>query len=368
MNWRASAVRPTCSLKDPEPRRPDGSTLAWNSRQKWPQFSTPEINKKRNPADGELHWPRPPPRCRSASCRVLSSMPVTRVRIRSVSRRNSLNRSLRHVESLCTVTALPGLHHVLPVLGVRRQMPLWIPVDVADQPPGRSLVVGASAGKSASGRCSVPVNTRKPGGWMPKCRAMMASVSSSYLPPPMPWMNRSARQSRANSVVVSARVRTFMAVRFQALPAARRPRRPVGPASVHCRPAIASRRRRAGRTAAPRRWSAGVPRPERGFQPVAVPQQIGHRMVQAADAMPAAIVVDAVVVGRVEGRQVLRSVRRRTGRTLRSDTSGKSAIPSCGSPTAAPRPAGRPRTARRAAESARLAAIRPSRNLVRHRP
>ena len=78
----------------------------------------------------------------------------------------------------------------------------WLAVRVGSR--GTSSEVTPRRGM---GRCSVADTTRKRGAGRPKNRSMSRSVTQSYLAPPMPWMNRSPRARRAQSVVISARGR-----------------------------------------------------------------------------------------------------------------------------------------------------------------
>ena len=150
----------------------------------------------------------------------------------------------------------------------------------------------------------------KPGGSSAEEPLDQASVTWSYLAPPMPCRNRSPRTSRAQSVVISAR-RADLA----------RPRpasstsRSTAPAGV----AVGRKRQRdlqplRGRRARSRRPLAGTnsraaPRDRRpsrsrtGLQPVAVGRQVGHRMGRAADAVHPAVLGDRLVVDVAQPRQ-----------------------------------------------------------------
>src|SRR5262245_51033841 len=133
---------------------------------------------------------------------------------------------------------------------------------------------------------------------------MMSSVTSSYLPPPMPWMNSSATNRRANSVVVRARVRILQ-------PAAARMRREVAPQARPSRVADAQLQVIA-MPLSPQPLPAQVavaPEPEGCLQPIAVATQIGHGMKRTAQFVPPAIFPQRRVVGGVKARQIVHHVQ-----------------------------------------------------------
>ena len=177
------------------------------------------------------------------------------------------------------------------------------------------------------GRCNVAERTMKPGGRSPKNRSISRSVTRSYFAPPMPWMNRSPRASRAQSVVTSARERIRTPPRCSS--SSRSTARPASPsarsgsrASHDCRSESTISPPAASGEKPPAAGLVGRPDPQRGLQPSPLLGQLGHRMRKAADVMRPPILAHRLVVDgaklRQPGQQMRREPLERLARTYAS--------------------------------------------------
>ena len=110
---------------------------------------------------------------------------------------------------------------------------------------------------------------------------MMASVTSSYFAPPMPWMKPSERQTRKNIVVVNARLRRSRVSEISpGLAISYRGRGVLSPLG-----GVIARIR-------------ALP------EHVAIADKVRDRMIAAADMIPSAIFADTLVVNGMEARQI----------------------------------------------------------------
>ena len=143
-----------------------------------------------------------------------------------------------------------------------------------------ALPSSLAACRHSIGRYRVPERTRKAGGSTPKKRSIRRLVTSSYLAPPIPWMNRSPSAKRA-AQRCQQRPRTDLDARIAqlqqlgdcgrgvAVGGKRQPRLPGLAIREHQIAVVLS----AKQTPPPR--IVGRPYPERRFQPRTVFRQLG---------------------------------------------------------------------------------------------
>ena len=93
---------------------------------------------------------------------------------------------------------------------------------------------------------------------------------------------------------------------------------------------------RGARTRAAVRERVLRPQPERDFQPVVVPRQIGNRMRVTADAIHLPILGQRAVVDLAQTVRILATGRRQTSETARNHRPGSTAIPGWSVPTGLP--------------------------------
>ncbi len=198
----------------------------------------------------------------------------------AASRRSDSRRWGRH-------SCLPGCRSSLMADRNVRTRPTEIPLGLVRH--GAQFVLGsperrrAWRGRARWAGATWPTRPGTEAAANPKNRSISRSVTQSYFAPPMPWMNRSPRANRAQSVVTSARGRIRTPASCSSM--SRSTARPASPSGVSgsrashdCRsdkaisPAaiLANNRRRRGSSAVQTHSGASHPWPIFG--------QIGRRM------------------------------------------------------------------------------------------